>query len=259
MTSSTWLRHARPTADGLLVPGHPRGRACDLLLTPAAALVGSRGPIVDLPYEDCTGAESSRQVSDGWRIVSRTALPAAVSGTGLYAERLDGLHDRRRGIAGMMDRLDEVAGTALLYRSSWNLHPRLDRDCAAIAALCEAFAIRIDWRRRLLVPGPVRQLLDDLAAHPLRAAPVRSGLRSATIETLLALKRLGYLHRFEGRPLPDEAQPDPDEVIGKVVAEVAANPYGSRPDEASVSALVHRHYLDVTPWPFHALLEKPRS
>lgn len=41
--------------------------------------------------------------------------------------------------------------------------------------------------------------------------------------------------------------------------QVAANPYGSHPDEATVSALVHRRYLDVVPWPFHALLPEPRD
>lgn len=259
MTSSVWLRRARPTAYGLLVPGHPQHRACDLLLTPAAAVVGARGRTVDLPYEDCAGTAPPRDTPGQWSIGRLPALPAAVVGTERYAERLDHLDDRRRGLAGLVDRLDATPGVGVLYRSSSNLHPRLDRDCAALAALCQALAVRTGWRDGLLDPERVRRLLDDLAAHPLLRVPPRTGARNATIETLVAMKRLGFVHGFEGRPLPDELPPDREAVIGKVVAEIAANPYGSHPDEATVRVLVHRHYLDVTPWPFHALLPEPRD
>lgn len=258
MVLSVWMRGARPVEYGLLIPGRPSWRGCDLLLTPAGALVSARGRVVDLPYEDNADGRADSWSIGRWDYGNGGDIGTGVQGTGSYGESLGGLRARRGPVAALADHVDSRTRIAPLYWAR-TINPRVDADRAAVQALCRALAIRPDWRRQLLAPARVTRLLGDLAGQPHRAISPKAGVRTATMETLQVMTSLGLVHRFHGRPLPDEPRPDPDEVIGKVMAALAANPYGSHPDEATVSRLVHKHYLDVTPWPFHALLADPQD
>ncbi len=70
----------------------------------------------------------------------------------------------------------------------------------------------------------------------------------------MTMQILGFQHRLWGRPLPDEPRPDLDVVVGAVVKALTANRSALPPDEPWIRKMVHKHYLDITPWPFVALM-----
>lgn len=252
------MRGARPVTYGLLIPGRPARRACDLLLTPAGALVSARGRVIDLPYEDNADGRADSWRIGRWDYGRGGDIGTGVEGTGSYAESLGGLRVRRGPVAAVTDLFDSRTHIAPLYWAR-TLNTRANADRAAVQALCRALSMHPDWRRQLLAPARVSRLLEDLACQPHGAIEPAAGVRTATMEVLQVMTSFGLVHRFHGRPLPDEPRPDPDEVVAKVVAALGSNPYGSHPDAATVSALVHKHYLDVAPWPFTALLPEPRD
>lgn len=254
MALSVWLRAAAPTDEGLLVPGRPHRTACDLLLAPDGAHLVADELDVVLRYDDCGGAEG-----DHWFLTSWSAtrggdpIGAAARGIGCYAEEITQVRRRRRPFSTWIHRFGRGARKTPLYAAR-TINYRVDADLSALAMLCATLAHKPDWRPQLADPDCTRQLLQDMAATDHRMLIPKTGATRRSMETLIALQLLGFEHRLGGRPLPDDPPLKDEAVVDAVLQRLRANHYALPPDEAQVSALVHRQYLDVEPWPFAALM-----
>ncbi|MFI9488064.1 hypothetical protein ACIG47_16880 [Promicromonospora sp. NPDC052451] len=263
MTLSAWLKAARPVDGGLIVPGRPQRRACEITFTPAGARLGADEVTVDLPYDHYAVPETgATRNADQWKITAWVATGAgapigiAVLGTGRYAAPIAQLHRRGRAWMSIADHLGRPKAAPLDAASIISFPTDADR--SALDALCRVLASKPDWRPQLADPTRTAQFLHDLARQDHRPIEEASGLRRRTLETLIVMRRLGYMHRLQGRPLPDESLPEADRVVRAVVDQLSSNSYALPPDERT-RALVHRYYLDVTPWPFAALLPVDRG
>ncbi|KGM03156.1 hypothetical protein [Cellulomonas cellasea] len=176
-----------------------------------------------------------------------------VRATGRFAVPVADLRTRRRTFTNLVDRLVDRSDVAPLYAAR-TIRTPADADRDALHVLCLTLARKPRWRPQLGDPGRVTQLLHDLADQDHASVTPSTGLRRRAMETFLVMQRLGYQHRVHGRTLPDESRPDAGEVLNAVLRGLAGNRYALPPREDDVHALVHRHYLDVTPWPFAALL-----
>lgn len=267
MTLSVWMRGARPADGGLFIPAHPGPSACDLLLHPDGAWLRADDRTVYLPYEAYAAVGDDPWMYQPWVDSGGDAwilggwahtrgggpIGVGVRAAGRFAAPIAELRKRRRTLANLVDRLADGSDVAPLYAAR-TINTWVDADRVALHVLCTTLARRPAWRRHLGNPTRTTQLLHDLADQDHAAIEPTTGLRRRTMETFLVMQRLGYQHRLHGRPLPDESRPDPDEVKNAVLRALTGNRYALPPDEADVHSLVHSHYLDVTPWPFTALL-----
>lgn len=88
--------------------------------------------------------------------------------------------------------------------------------------------------------------------RPLDEVPMFGADR---FEAVVALRRAGLVFEH-GRPLPGEVVPL-DEAVARVMAALESRQPPGRPMPAasSIERVVRRRYLDVTPWPFGALVD----
>ncbi len=126
-----------------------------------------------------------------------------------------------------------------------------------LRALCTVLATSERKRRQLADAARVNQLIRDLADGALPVLPETTGGRRSTVEILSAMTVLGLRHPLGGRPLPDEPTSDVEELVDRLVAHIAANPYaqGVNVPRDLAEGTVRRYYADVTPWPFGALAD----
>ena len=252
MSLSVWLQPAHAVAGGLLVPGTPTGRSCDLLLTPAGAQVSMGDVRVDLPY-------GKFGVGDGWWLTGWTftrggdQIGVALGGTGLFVADIAALRDARSTVVQALSSMSSTRGVAPLDAASL-VSPGTAADTTAMGVLCQTLAARPAWRPQLSDPKRVTGLLHDLATREHKALATRTGVRRRTVETCIAMLQLGLTHQVQGRPLPDQVLPSEDEVVHWVTRKIANNPYALRGDEAKIRAIVKRNYLAIQPWPFWALM-----
>lgn len=245
---------ALPVEGGLLIPGKSPGRGCDLLLAPYGAYLKVADLGIWLSYEDYhpSGAE-------GWEIKNWTAtrggdpIGVAVHGTGRYAEPFTQLRRQHGVLRRIGDRLNDRPDTLPLW-AAFGQARGMRADLFAMEALCRALSSHPQWRAQLGVPSRVAQLLWDFAAQVHSPVPERTGGRRKSTEFFMTMQILGFQHRLWGRPLPDEPRPDLDVVVGAVVKALTANRSALPPDEPWIRKMVHKHYLDITPWPFVALM-----
>lgn len=240
---------ARPSDDGLLVPGRPRRRACDLTLTPAGAILSTAERTLHLPYEHYAAGDDRWTVA-AWKATrGGEAIGVGILGGGGYGAPLTALSGRTRlqellGVGGRLAPLDAARAVS----------NRTHADRAALDALFHTLAVRPDIRAGLADPVRTARFLGDMERVDHRPIDKPGGIRSRTVEALLVMQRRGYVHPLSGRPLPDEAPPPVDDVVEAVLAELNGNPHGLRPQEQHVRKLVRRYYSDVEPWPFAAFL-----
>ena len=256
---SAWMQAARPVDGGLIVPGRRRGRACDIMLTPAGMRISADEVVVDLPYEHYAAPDLDQWAITGW-VATRGGAPIgiAVLGAGRYAAPIAQLYTSRRTWTSIVSRLGNSPKDAPLDAAGV-VSGRTDADRSALDVLCRVLARRPDWRPQLANPTRTTQFLHDMALQDHRPITQAHGVRRRTLETLTVMRRLGFVHPLQGRPLPDESRPAASGVVQAVVDGLSANRYALPPDEAHARALVHRHYLDVVPWPFAALLPADRG
>lgn len=252
---SVWLASAGPAEGGMSVPGRSRRAGCDLLIHPDGLRVTVDELSVDLPFEAFAG-------DHGWSLGPWTStrggsgIGVGVYGAGRFAAPVAALRRRRRTVATLVDRLADRSQVAPLH-AAHVISPRVDADRAALEVLCGVLARRPRWRPQLADPARVTQLLRDLAGQDHGPRQTPTGFRRRDVETFTVMHRLRYEHPRQGRPLPDDVLPGPDEAVGAVLRELAANRYALPADEDHVRRVVHRHYLDVSPWPFTALVPDP--
>lgn len=105
-------------------------------------------------------------------------------------------------------------------------------------------------------PARMRRLAGAIATGMLGEPVVYEGVRRDAVDLHTAMRSEGLVHEF-GRPLWSAAT-DAEDAIDRVARRLAANPYRQdRPiDRATVSDYVHRHYFDLRPWPFGALVDE---
>jgi hypothetical protein len=258
MSLSSWMQGARVgDGGGLLIPGSPVGRACDLLLIADGVRVSLGEIHVDLAYEGC-----GRSGGDAWGLTGWTAtrggseIGVALSGTGSVAADVVALRDARPRLVRGLGALSTTGGRAPLLAASF-VNAWVDADRMALDTLCRTLATRPTWRRQLADPQRVARLLRDLATREHGARATRTGVMRRAVETSVAMLSLGLVHPLNGRPLPDEVLQTEDDAVRSVMRKLADNPYALPADEAKVRATVKRRYLDVPPWPFDALLPVP--
>lgn len=259
MALSRWMRAARAAEGGLLVPGRSQRSACDLLLHPDGVRVSSGDLAVELPYTAPDVADD-----DSWSIGAWTytrgggGIGVGVVGAGRFAAPVAGLRRRHRTVAHLVDRIADRSDVAPLCTAR-TVDTRVDADRDALTALCRGLTDRPEWRPQLRDPARVTQLLRDLANQDHASVPPWDGFRRRAMETSVAMRLLGFEHPTGGRPMPDSARADAEDVVGAVVRRLAANRYALAVDETYTRAMVHRHYLDISPWPFAAMLPDPAA
>ena len=262
---SGWFLRARADG-GLVIPGGPWGHTADVVLT-TRGLDLRVGPLVAALEWELAASQSvldrapgdwDRSWGDLWWFTSGGSggVGVGVRVDGALIERTREVRSRTRSLWNVLNGWS-VEGVVVPCWSVAHRGPAVDADLATIRALCAVLRDRSELRERLADPVRLDHLAFDLRNVRRRRVPPRTGVRRTTFEILAALRSLGYLHRYENRPLPGEPLPEPDLVVAAVVARLRANPFCADLDisEAQVSETVRRHYLDVEPWPFDALVD----
>lgn len=249
-----WLRAAR-FEGGLLVPGRPRRRNFDLLLTPGHAAIRRSGELV-LPWSahlDFVRCEAS---AEGWHVGSWGGKGAAGAAVALQGS----LMEQSRVLPLMRTRSARWASTAIGGgRAPLHRLTPFDRpsDLDVVHALCTTLAQRTDLRPRLADAGTVNALVSRIIRSSHRRGYQVQGVRRISIETSSALRALGCVHPIGGRPLPDERVPSPLELLPQVLDRIHASPFATDVtiDSAEVLALIGRGYSHMEPWPFEPLFD----
>ena len=255
MTVSAWMRAARPVEGGLLIPGRPPRGGCDLVVAPDGVRVRDGALETHLPWETYAASGDDAWLLTQWTWGHSGPIGVAVEGAGAYATPTRQLRKRRRTLASLIDRIGDRSNVAPLY-AAHTINTRVDADRDALAVLCQTLARRPAWRPQLGDSANVTQLLRDLAARDHGAVQPRTGIRRQAMESFIVMQQVGYQHPLAGRPLPDEPRPDDEEVVQAVLHHLVANRHALPADEYYVRAFVHRHYLDIGPWPFESLLHE---
>ncbi|MBU4216119.1 MAG: hypothetical protein KJ792_15895 [Actinobacteria bacterium] len=264
MSVGDFLRAAWVIEGGFLVPGRPAHKACDLVLTADGVRLRADELEIALRYEDhrVGGDQSVAAGPDVWYLRPWTAtrggdpIGVAVEGHGGYERGVAALRARTRTAFNRFTSRSVDGAVAPLYPAP-TISAAVDADRVVVSVLCRTLALRPTWRAALGDPAAVTALLRDVDTKDRRPRPEVTGLRRRTVETLITMRLLGYVHRLAGRPLPDVPLPPDDEVVAAVLNRLIANPTALRPDPDTVAALVHRYYLDVPPWPFDSLMPEP--
>lgn len=265
---SKWLAGAR-AENGLLIPGRPEGRACDLLLTAEnVRLVAPDGLGATLSWSTLLYVPRPREVTTGttkssgdvwyfgpWMVDDEgQESGAAVLVSGSCADATDEL---RQSLTTLWTRFSRIlsSGTAVpLYtpnfERAWNDHVSM------LAVLCGVLRGREEWRARLGDPQRVQRLASDMSARRYKPKRTSHGLRQRTWEMAQAMQTLGYTHEWDGRPLPTEQLADLEEIVPAVLEKIRASPYarGLDVNEDDVRAFANKYYF-VDPWPFAALAD----
>lgn len=250
---SACMRAARPARGGLLAPGRRARSACDLLVHPGGVDLTAPGASVHLPFDDCAADGENVWLLTRWAYGRGGDIGVGVFGAGTYAGAIADLRKRRRTLMGAVNRWGDHLNVAPLDAAG-TINLRVDADRDSLQVLLRRLADEPSWRPQLADAGRVGQLLRDMDGVDHGAVPAVVGVRRRTVEALIAMQQLGFVHAVQGRPMPDDRRPAAEAVIDAVVRRLAANPYGMPVDEEAVSAVVHRRYLDVRAWPFRALM-----
>lgn len=272
------MRRATVGDGGFVVPGRcVTGRGCTLWLTESGATVSFGSTWALLPWADhraslpsppvpgAPGADVDEADRDpGWTI---SYLQAGQHGSNPgVAVRVCGLtialvEPVRRASAGpgalgavwrRVRKMTQGGPAVPLAAALWFTQDERDRDL--MEALCLVLAQRPEARARLADQDRVERLLADLRTARLRRFYRGDGLRGITLDTIIALDALGYVHPVLGRPVAGDPIDAPDVVQQRVLDRLLGSPY--HPDgveERAVADTVRRMYLDIEPWPFAAL------
>ena len=124
-----------------------------------------------------------------------------------------------------------------------------------VGALMRVLAARPELRPQLEQPERAWRLATDLHARLLRYPVRHVGVLRDTIDTITALRALGYVHPF-GRPIAGEPKPSLEEVVRRTHEHLDASPWreGRKASDAEITRIVCEEYYDIDPWPFAALV-----
>jgi len=245
--------------DRLVLPARSRWRTAKLVMTSAEARLVTPPHEVQLSWDDLDG-------ENGWDL-TYFALTRGGEQLGLIVTFR---HPTPQTDAVMQ--ATHLPGSSIegaVLRRQWIWRPGSTARWYTTAALTGALAQRHELRAALDDPDTVRRLLHDMAHTPLRAVSAPFGMRRLTGEVSSALNGpFGLLKdpraravlgppRILGRPLPHDPPVAPEALTDLVMARLD-NPWArtaaDRLTRGKVEQALHRMYLDVTPWPFQALV-----
>jgi hypothetical protein len=244
-----------------LIPGRPRGRAFDLLLTSDVALIRGDAELV-LPWSSHLDFTDDGFSTQGW----------CVSGWGGKGDVGAALK-----LLGDLDQQSQSLPWMSSWSARWNREPNgggrvplhrkevallvheSDRD--VLHALCTALARRADLRNRLADEQVVTALVERVVTTPHVRSYALHGARQSTIATASALTSLGFTHPVGGRPLPDQNLPTAEELLPAVLEAITTNPYAQSVEvnPVAVLSIIDRTYSGVPPWPFEPLFDDDAS
>ena len=254
---------AGPTG-GLLINGNPGHRSVSLCLLPAGGEVGFADLDAALLSWSTYGqvrAVMDGPERDGWAIAHWNENRAGVFGVGVQVS----------GVCSTMVAAISRATTSSMHRRfgstmlTGHSLPLLRARSAfspctpereTLQALTTVLSARSKARALLADTARMHRLATDLSTGlRTRAAESAAILRDST-DIEVALRQCGYVHEF-GRPIDGEPLPSLDKVVRAVQARLVANPHrvGRTIDDTKIAEFARRHYLDIAPWPFAALVE----
>jgi hypothetical protein len=252
-----WIVGAQAQSDGLLLPGKPRGRAADLLLTPGGVTVFAGDRSADLAWEDHRRVLRGGRPA-GWQVGNDAWLANEIGISLLtWGDATTVTMQVRRMARSWRTGIPVPVGAGAVPLAPF-ASAGLVGQCHTIDALCTVLAERPAVRDGLADLRRTRPLAAALAASRLGPRVESDAWRRSTIEVTVALKALGFVHRLNGRPVPGDPLPDRAEAEARIHEYLAHNPYarGVPIGHETVARLVRSEYLDVAPWPFHALMRE---
>jgi hypothetical protein len=263
---SGWLGAATATDEGLVLPGSPPGQGCDLLVGPGGLTVQAGWSSATLAWHQFRvwpgpdpglGTPSTRRGSS-WSIApfgTEEPVGVAVEVTGSCSDDTALVRRQRRTWTDRLIRRRNGRDRVPVV-TRWSVDARLDQERDTLATLCQLLAQRPELRPRLGEPRRVGRLAHDLATATPGEVRDLDPLGRRRFEVVNALKRLGYVHRYGGRPLPEAPLPPRSQVVDRVAAELHRSPYTRDLfiDPELIRQLVDERYF-VEPWPFRALLD----
>jgi hypothetical protein len=246
---SAWFAAGRCEDGGFFLPGRPRHESADLVLRQDHVRLVVPTSELRLAWND---------LDERWHV----SIPVAgsrggavqITFTGLLVTESAGL---REAATGRLDRvlssLDDTEPYVPLRRSHFG---RIDGEAGTLAALCKVLVARPETREHLADPDRMKRLARDMGRSPLPRLVMAMGACRTTTEILTQMRGLGYYHRIDGRPMPDEELPTAEEIASGVERRLATNPYvkGLHIAHGQIVDAARKHYLDVARWPFYALV-----
>jgi hypothetical protein len=150
--------------------------------------------------------------------------------------------------------LGAVTGHLLPVLPTTNAFRSCTRERDTLIALTAVLARRSELRAALSDPERMTRLARDLSNGLLSFPVERTGVSRDAVD-IIAMHGAGYVHTF-GRPFDADALPALPDIVARVRARLAANPFrkGRVIDDETIARIARRTYLDVKPWPFAALL-----
>jgi hypothetical protein len=236
------------------VPGRPRGRTFDLILTPDHAAIRGLEELI-LPWSAHLDFVRSETSSEGWFIGGWGG-----KGAGVAVDLKGSLMVQSQALPLMRTWSARWASTPIgggrapLHRLT-PFERRSDKD--VVHALCTTLALRPELRSRLADAPSVNALLSRIAGTSHARGYPLEGVRRLTIETGNALRALGRVHPVGGRPLPDVKVLSAAELLPQVLERIHASPYAHEVavEESAVLALIERGYSRWAPWPFEPIFD----
>ena len=264
----SWIAGAVAVDGGVVIPGIPTHHAADLRLDATGLAVSTAEHSIELSWDDWARLRPGMDVfgdlpepGNHWGfvpfILDRGQAGVALKGTGSIEAALaplkaefDTTRNRVSRRMAMLTARSAVPlwadATGLLLRSLRGLP-----DLTTISVLAQVLNAEPALRDR--VAAEPSRLASGLS-RPMGWPVQHDGGRRETVETITALRTLGYRHTY-GRPMPGDHLAPVDEVVDAVLGAIARNPYseGFHPSRTGVETIVRRDYLDIEPWPFEAL------
>jgi len=225
------------------------------------------GLSVALPWERYGNVHHvmDRVVGDGWAVTAyayggASAFGLAVVVSGEFASAAHDLHELtmtrwRRLVTWGSNVESTLTGRELPVLTAHG--PRqFDAERGTVTALMMVLVGNPQMRARLSDPSTVGRLVSDLANGLVPLVYESGGIGRDSVDFIWALHQAGYVHRY-GRPLTVTDLPPLSEVMRTTQELLERNPYrsGRQTDTALLEKLVRRHYYDVAPWPFRALVD----
>jgi hypothetical protein len=255
--ASAWLKAARGSTDGLVVPGRPTRCAAALLFAPTSVVLVFSGLEVSVRWDDI-GAHWSLDV---WRASESADSGVSLRASGPSAEAVVPVYDATRSkfnrLLYSLDVPERPGERVVPLFAARMARPRLGKERETLMVLGRFLAHEPALRERLTDVPTVDRLLAEIRAGSRSAVGERLHVRRGRVEVRTAMHALGLVHPYDGRPIPGRqpAQPKQD-AVEAVLHYIASNRYaqGVQVDREEVADQVEREYFSVAPWPFHALV-----
>jgi hypothetical protein len=240
--ASTWLTGAHAGLEGPVFPGLPGGRAATLVLRADGPSVQTAEARAELPWAE---AEKAWSVAHWDRGNYGGDIGVAIRANGPVVRSLQAvlvdLRSLRSRLLGDLNSHASPDEIAVLLFTPRVERPHLDKERAALRVLCRVLADRPDLRHRLNNVQRMDALLTELCRGAIRPVGKALHLRRRQVDIRTAMNAVGLVHRYDGRPLPDESATwTRAEAVDAVLAYIASNRFAAptAPTRTEVTALL---------------------